>query len=59
MIKRIYIRDDKGHAWYFDGWRIRCVISEDEPDNGYPCFTLEDGIKILNENGYITGFDEE
>ena len=55
----IYIRDDCGHAWYFDGERIRCVLADDTAGNGYHCDSLEDGIRLLNENGHITGFDEE
>lgn len=57
----IYIRDDLGHAWYFADGRIRCVLSELDgvpyEDNGYSCDSLEDGIKYLNETGYITGED--
>jgi len=57
----IYIRDDLGHAWYFADGKIRCVLSELEgvpyEENGYSCDSLEDGIKYLNENGYITGED--
>ena len=55
----IYIRDDNGHAWYFAGSRIRCVAADDTPDNGYLCSGLDEGVKVLNDLGYITGFDEE
>lgn len=59
----LYIRDDEGHAWYFADGKIRCVLAELEgiipyDENGYDCANLEDGIKYLNENGYITGVDE-
>ena len=57
MSKRIYIRDDEGAAWYYDAesGRIKCLDAEIEGtvDNGYPCDGLEDGIRFLNENGYI------
>lgn len=60
----LYIRDDLGHAWYFDGKRIRLVLADlelegtDEFDeNGYDCDSLEDGIRILNEGGYISGVE--
>lgn len=61
--KTIYIRDDLGHAWYYANGKIRCVLAELEPvelpyeENGYDCDNLEDGIKYLNETGYITGED--
>ena len=57
MSRRIYIRDDSGLAWYYDekAGRIKCLAAEliHEPDNGYPCDTLEEGIELLNEHGYI------
>ena len=56
---QIYIRDDDGRAWHFDknACRIKCVAGELEgtPDNGYECYTLEDGVRVLNMHGYITG----
>ena len=58
----LYIRDDLGHAWYFDGTRIKMRLEDLAPelvtDNGYDCKSLEDGIRILNEEGYITSYDE-
>jgi len=61
MSDRIYVRDDLEHAWFFEDGRIRCVLAELDPDpeneNGYPCDSLEDGIKLLNEYGYITGIE--
>lgn len=55
----IYIRDDLGHAWYFRDGKIRCVLSDLElgEENGYDCNSFEDGIKFLNENGYISGIE--
>lgn len=58
----IYIRDDLGHAWYFDGEKIRLQLADLDPEfkeeNGYYCAGWEDGIRILNEFGYISGYDE-
>jgi len=56
----IYIRDDLGHVWFFGDGSIRCMLAELElnhNENGYPCSSLEDGIKILNDEGYITGIE--
>ena len=68
MTKRkptIYVRDDLGHAWYFADGSIRLVLAELDGDvpfeeNGYPCSNLEEGIALLNDEGYITGteYDE-
>ncbi len=30
-----------------------------EGENGYPCDSLEEGIKLLNEMGYISGEDDD
>jgi len=67
MADFIYIHDDLGLAWYFqedkDGQgRIKCVLADlDEivpaGENGYHCDSLEEGIKLLNEYGYITGYE--
>lgn len=64
-MKTLYIRDDLGHAWAFDGERVYCVAAELEmaetgetQDNGYPCDSWEEAVEILNDGGYITGFDE-
>lgn len=63
MSGTLYIRDDYGHAWYFHDGRICCVLSDLDPDpeneNGYACDTWEEGIRILNESGYITGFEAD
>jgi len=65
-ITQIYIRDDLGHVWYYhpkDG-KIKLVLAdleatsrEDFEDNGYYCDSLEHGIQLLNEYGYITGIE--
>ncbi len=52
--QRLYVRDDQGERWYFDGDRIRCV-GDASVDGGYACDSLEDGIRLLNQYGYITG----
>ena len=59
----LYIRDDLGHAWYFDGDKIRLVLADldtegnfDE-ENGYPCDSLVHGIQLLNDMGYISGVE--
>jgi hypothetical protein len=53
---RIYIRDDSGELWFFEDGRIRHLGSEwiAEDQNGYPCNSWEEGIRLLNEMGYIT-----
>jgi hypothetical protein len=53
---RVYIRDDLGCAWYFDREeeKIKCQEANHYPDNGYPCQSLEDGVDLLNQYGYIT-----
>lgn len=62
----LYIRDDLGHAWYFHPKekRMRLVLADLEADsreefegNGYDCESLEDGIRLLNEMGYISGVE--
>lgn len=55
----IYVRDDLGHAWYFSKGKIRCVLADLElgKENGYYCDSLEDGISLLNKEGYITGVE--
>lgn len=52
----LYIRDDLGYAWSFDGNRIFLVSAERElaEQNGYYCNSWEEGIAILNRDGYIT-----
>lgn len=66
----IYIRDDQGHAWYYSEiqgrGKIRSVLGDlstelGKGENGYDCDGLEDGIRLLNEYGYISGleFDDE
>lgn len=59
-MKTIYIRDDLGHAWTFDGQRVYNVLAEMErtPNNGYPCQSWGEAIALLNKLEYITGFDE-
>ncbi len=64
-MKTIYVRDDEGHAWYFRDGKIRMVLAEleaeteeEREENGYHCTDLAHGIELLNEFGYITGFDE-
>jgi hypothetical protein len=60
--KLLYIRDDLGEAWTFDGTRVYCVSAEEEAiregyvpeDNGYPCASWGEAIEILNDEGYIT-----
>lgn len=61
----IYVRDDLGHAWYYRDGKIRMVLAEleaknkkEREENGYNCSGLEHGIELLNQFGYITGFDE-
>lgn len=63
-ISSIYVRDDLGHAWYYDGEKIRLVLADLEAkdpkefeENGYYCDSLEEGIYLLNEFGYITGVE--
>ena len=69
--KTIYIRDDLGMAWSFDGERVYSILAELEMaehgrdtsdgqarNNGYPCHDWEEALEILNEAGYITGFTE-
>jgi hypothetical protein len=60
--KRLYVRDDLGHAWYLDtsyGALPRIVMVGDDsyPKNqrGYICDNFEHGVRLLNEHGYITG----
>ena len=60
-----YIRDDNGHAWYFSDGKIRCVLAElattlspeERKENGYYCDSFEEGVSLLNEYGYITGYE--
>ena len=65
-ITTIYIRDDLGHAWYYcpKSKKIKNVLADMEAnteeeleENGYFCDSLEHGIRLLNEFGYITGED--
>lgn len=63
--KTVYIRDDLGMAWSFDGERVYNILaememqeSEDAEQNGYPCESWDEAIQMLNEYGYITGFTE-
>ena len=71
-MKPPYIRDDLGYAWYFKDGAIRLVLAELEDkvppelegkvpsdQNGYACVNLEEGIRLLNEMGYITGYDDD
>lgn len=65
-VTTLYIRDDLGHAWYYhpqDG-KIKLALAdlqaktkEEFEDNGYYCDSLEHGIQLLNQMGYITGED--
>ena len=62
----LFIRDDYGYAWTFDGTRIvtlhdllqEAIGVEELGTGGYPCNSWEEGIRILND-GYITGTVEE
>ena len=54
-MKILFVLDDLGYAWFFKDGRIQLEESADIPDNGYDCESLEDGIRLLNEYGYITG----
>lgn len=61
---KLYIRDDLGHAWYFDGEKIRLVLAdleaqdaEELEENGYYCDSLVHGIQMLNDMGYISGVE--
>ncbi len=49
------IRDDLGTPWYYDEAtaHIRCV-ADDTEGAGYDCASFEDGVRILNELGYLT-----
>jgi hypothetical protein len=46
-----------GWAWTFDGERIVTFsdIIDNVPEAGYPCASWEEGIRLLNETGYISG----
>ena len=54
----IYIRDDQGRPWYFDGSYMRCVTDDWGEYGGYACSSLEDGVRLMNEYGIITGGED-
>lgn len=54
----LVVRDDLGERWRFTGERIRC-IGDRTPDGGYHCDSLEEGIRLLNQYGYITNTPKE
>lgn len=61
MNENNYVYDDEGFAWYFREGKIRMVLAEAEceteeerEENGYYCDSLQDGIRVLKEFGYIT-----
>lgn len=52
---RLFVRDDEGELWFYEGGRIRMLAcDEGDPENGYFASDWEDAILKLNEMGYIT-----
>jgi hypothetical protein len=56
----MFIRDDQNYAWTFDNGRIFAIKDEIEGrlQAGFACGSWEEGIAILNKNGYISGITE-
>lgn len=52
------VTDSYGERWYYDfnSAHIKC-LGDDTYQGGYPCNSLDDGIRLLIEYGYIN--DEE
>ena len=50
---RLYIRDNAGQLWFFEDGLIQIKSDYYIPQNGYPVASLEEGIRLLNEEGYI------
>lgn len=48
----VCITDANGIRWFFDGEKIKRLELENEPDDGYECASLEDGLSILIQMGY-------
>jgi len=55
MTDKLYVRDDNGILWTFDGYRVFVVGTEDVPGSGYSAEDWAEAIKKLNEYDYITG----
>lgn len=59
-MKEIIFYDANCAEWRYDGKRVYMVDAEvemailgEENDNGYGCFSLEDGLQMLGEYGYM------
>lgn len=63
MKQKLYgVRDDFGHLWFCEGGRLYLWSAEKElgEENGYACRDWNEGVRLLNEMGYIIqGSDEE
>lgn len=55
----MYVFDDNGEFWYFDGEKIRLALADvdspkDATENGYFADDFEDALKVLKDGGYIS-----
>lgn len=54
----MYIFDNSGSFWYYDGEKIRLALADTEHpkdalENGYYCKNFEDGLSVLKDGGYL------
>ena len=55
----MFVFDDLGNFWYFDGKKIRLALADvespkDAEENGYYCDNFQQGLKVLKDGGYIS-----
>lgn len=56
----VSVVDDEGMNWAFDGKRVycmeaeaECTTDEEREQNGYPCYSWKQALRLLKEYGYI------
>lgn len=53
---RLYFRDNRGCAWYFDAHRqLLRMVGDTTRGGGYSCHSTEEALELLNRYRYVSG----